>query len=96
MGSIWRIIRTRYGNVRLDFGQPFSLQVGVIYCKLLDHCHGKACHASRVYFDLSKQIENKGNSASRIRDTRLSIVKDCWLLSSHRETILNVLVRMKG
>lgn len=26
MGSIWRIIRTRYGNVRLDFGQPFSLQ----------------------------------------------------------------------
>ncbi|KAK2572932.1 Glycerol-3-phosphate acyltransferase 1 [Acropora cervicornis] len=24
--SIWRITRTRYGNVRLDFGQPFSLQ----------------------------------------------------------------------
>ena len=32
--SIWRVIRTRYGNVRLDFGQPFSLQVGFIYCKL--------------------------------------------------------------
>jgi len=26
MMSIWRVIRTRYGNVRLDFGQPFSLQ----------------------------------------------------------------------
>ncbi|KAL9984013.1 hypothetical protein ACROYT_G006267 [Oculina patagonica] len=24
--SIWRVVRTRYGNVRLDFGQPFSLQ----------------------------------------------------------------------
>lgn len=24
--SIWRVIRTTYGNVRLDFGQPFSLQ----------------------------------------------------------------------
>ncbi|XP_020610069.1 glycerol-3-phosphate acyltransferase 1, mitochondrial-like isoform X1 [Orbicella faveolata] len=26
MKSIWRVLRTRYGNVRLDFGQPFSLQ----------------------------------------------------------------------
>lgn len=26
MKSIWRVIRTTYGNVRLDFGQPFSLQ----------------------------------------------------------------------
>lgn len=24
--SIWHVIGTRYGNVRLDFGQPFSLQ----------------------------------------------------------------------
>ena len=28
--SIWRVLRTRYGNVRLDFGQPFSLQVGLL------------------------------------------------------------------
>ena len=29
--SIWRITRTRYGNVRLDFGQPFSLQVFFLF-----------------------------------------------------------------
>ena len=31
MKSIWRVLRTRYGNARLDFGQPFSLQVGHCY-----------------------------------------------------------------
>ena len=30
--SIWRVIGTTYGNVRLDFGQPFSLQVGIRQC----------------------------------------------------------------
>ena len=35
MKSIWRIIRTRYGNVRLDFGQPFSLQVCYLFLKFL-------------------------------------------------------------
>ena len=31
MKSIWRVLRTRCGNARLDFGQPFSLQVGHCY-----------------------------------------------------------------
>lgn len=29
VGGVWRMITSDIGCVRLDFGQPFSLQVGV-------------------------------------------------------------------
>lgn len=62
ISSIWRITRTRYGNVRLDFGQPFSLQE---FSRSMDHSQPMKDFASNL---VTKAAVTSSSRASILRN----------------------------
>lgn len=80
MKSIWRIIRTRYGNVRLDFGQPFSLQE---FSRAMDQSQPMQEFAAKALLRASDISSPKSSLVRNYSEVSLSEIGDdkCFTLT---------------